>query len=491
MTERMRIGLGAVGVAVVTGILFNTYHGLSNDLLGIDAYFHLTLSRWITDHGLIHSLKWLPYTIYATEFIDDHLLFHLLLSPFTGSNLIAGGQLYAALMSSAVFVGFYLILATHGIRWPAVWTSALFLSCWTFLFRLCLVRAPSLSLLFLLLGCWMILDGKDRWLAPLGFLYTWSYGGFPLLILQTATACVAYQILGFHRWRALAWVIAGCAAGLVLNPYFPANIEFLWKSYTEIELGTFPHTLVAGNEDYPYAASTAVRKAWVVWALTFAVIGAFLVRPIQLTAASLFLFLFSIALLCLYLTARRFIEYWPPFAFLFAAFAIQHWWSAAPSRWRSALHSALWILIPILFGIGAYQTVTGMRGAREPSRSPLEYEGASNYLSSTVARDEIIFHSSWGDFPLLFYFNTHNRYIAGLGLHYLYLQDSNLYDTYVKVCNGDSERPAKTIVDGFGANYAFSRKTNQDFIGALDADPEAKRVFEDEHAIVFRLTAAH
>ncbi len=489
MTDRIRICLGAVGVTVITGILFATYLGLEDDLLGVDAYFHLTLSKWIANHGLVYNLTWLPYTIYGENFVDDHLLFHLLLIPFAGSDLIAGGQLYAALLSASVFGAFYLVLATHRIRWPSIWTSALFISSWTFLFRLCLVRAPSLSLLFLLVGCWLILEERDRWLAPLGLLYAWSYGGFPLLIVETFAACIAYQILGTRRWRTLGWVTAGCVAGLVLNPYFPANVEFLWQSYTEIELGSFPTSLIAGNEDYPYAASTAVRKAWIVWTLTFGVIVAYLVRPIQLTAASLFLFLFSIALLCLYLIAKRFIEYWPPFAFLFAAFALQHWWSAAPSRWRAVLHSYLWLLVPALIGLGTYQTVTGLLGAREPGRRPLEYEGASAYLSRTVARDEIIFHSSWGDFPLLFYFNTQNRYVAGLGLQYLYLQDSHLYDTYVQVCNGDAEDPVSTVISDFSSNYAFTRKSSEDFIVAMDADPGASRVYEDEHAIVFKLTA--
>jgi hypothetical protein len=84
---------------------------------------------------------------------------------------------------------------------------------------------------------------------------------------------------------------------------------------------------------------------------------AYLVRPVQVTPNGVFLFLFSILLLCLYLMVRRFIEYWPPFALLFVAFAFQHWWGAAPSRWRAHLHTGLWVVIPIVAMLGGYQTV--------------------------------------------------------------------------------------------------------------------------------------
>jgi hypothetical protein len=273
MTEQLRINLSAVGVAVVAALAFYSYHAISPDLIGIDGYFHTTFSRWIGDNGLVYAFEWLPFTIYADSFVDDHLLFHLLLAPFTGFGDILGGQIYATAIASAVFALFYLILANYGIRSAPVWTLGLGLSCYTFIFRLCLVRPPGLSLLILLIGCWLILDGRDRWLAPLGFIYALSYGGFPLLIMMAAVSRLAHQLYGSPRWRALGWASAGCAAGLILNPYFPENLVFLWKSYTQIELGNYPAGLVAGNEGYPYAASTAIRKAWIVWSITFGVIG--------------------------------------------------------------------------------------------------------------------------------------------------------------------------------------------------------------------------
>ena len=489
MTDRQGYPLRALGIALVTGLVFFLYHGLTDNLLGVDAYFHLRFSAIMAEQGLVRDFVWLPFTIYAENFTDDHLLFHLLLIPF--SDDLAGGQLYASLMAAAVFAVFYLLLAHHGIRWPSLWTLGLILSSSTFLFRLCLVRPPSLSLLFLLIGCWIILDGRDRWLAPLGLIYAWSYGGFPLLIVQAGVAAAAYAVYGQNRWRLLMWASLGCLAGVVLNPYFPQNLEFLWRSYTEIELGTFPPEVTAGNEDYPYASSTAVRKAILVWALTFAAILAYTIRPIQFTATSLFLFLFSIAMLCLYLLARRFIEYWPPFAVLFGAFALQHWWSAAPARWRSTLHSGMWLILPIVFAFSGHHVVTKMLDIREPGRPISLFKGAAGYLAKTAARGEIIFHSSWGDFPALFHLNPGHRYIAGLGLHYLYLHDAELHKTYKRVGNGDDKTPSQTIIDKFGARYAFSRGSRQDFIASMDADPNSERVYEDEHAIVFRLTSQH
>lgn len=486
---RLKPAYSTLLVAIAAGIATYAYQHQSPDLLGIDGYFHLKLSALIAENGLVHSLTWLPYTIYAETFVDDRLGFHLLLIPFIGDDPIAGGHLYASVLSAAVFAAFHWILASHDIRWPAAWTLGLAVSSMSFVFRLNLVRAPSLSLLLLLLGCWIILAGRDRWLLPLGFVFAWSYGGFPVLIAQAGIAAGVMWVEGEARWKVLGWTTLGCAAGVILNPYFPANVEFLWQSFTEIELGRFPAAVIAGNEDYPYATSTAVRKTLLVCVITFAAILAYLIRPIRLPQPALFLFLFSAALLCLYLVARRFVEYWPPFAFLFAAFALQHWWTAAPSRWRSRLRPILLVVVPIVCVFAGYHTVTGLQDARQPERSPAAYAGASDFLRATVARDTVIFHASWGDFPLLFFQNTNNRYIAGLGLHYLYLASPDLHATYTRLCAGDDPTPSATIVSAFGARYAFSRKTNPRLLASLDADTGTERVYEDQHAVVFRLAA--
>jgi len=118
--------------------------------------------------------------------------------------------------------------------------------------------------------------------------------------------------------------------------------------------------------------------------------------------------------------------------------------------------------------LGGYQTVENLLNTRVPSRPPAAYAGASKFLSSTVARDAVIFHSSWGDFPLLFHHNVQNQYISGLGQHYLYLKNQEAYETYVEICEGKANEPAATIIDRFGSHYAFSRKDQSRFIASLD-----------------------
>ena len=91
MTERTSITLSAAAVFIVSALGFYSYHAVSPDLIGIDGYFHSAFSRWIADNGLVYTFKWLPFTIYADGFVDDHLLFHLLLAPFTSLGSILGG----------------------------------------------------------------------------------------------------------------------------------------------------------------------------------------------------------------------------------------------------------------------------------------------------------------------------------------------------------------------------------------------------------------
>lgn len=489
MTETTRMRAVTAAVALATFLAVLAYQRMAPGLLGVDAYFHLRLSALIGSQGLIRDLAWLPYTIYSPVFVDDHLLFHLILAPFASGDPVAGGQLYAAIVAACVFACFTHLLLKREVPLPLLWTGLLLAGSTVFLFRLFLVRASGLSLLFLLAGCGLILARRDRWLGPVGFLYAWTYGGFPLLVVMAGAAWAAGLVSGENRWRAVAWAAAGCAAGLVANPYFPDNLGFLWRSYAEIEFGRFVVTGAVGNEDLPYAASTAVRKAPIAFLITFAAVLAFAIRPVQMSSETLFLFLFSTALLCLYFVSRRFVEYWPLFATLFGALAAREWWQAAPARWRSVVRIPLIAIAAFALLIGGYRTTLELGDIRTAGRGLDTYAGAADYLRRTAAGDAVIFHASWGDFPFLFYLNPGHRYIAGLGIQYLYLADRDRCLAYLDICNGDRDDPARAIADLFDAPYAFARRSQGGFIASMDDDPGASRVYEDDHAIVYRIAA--
>ena len=460
------------------------FHANSPALWGVDAYFHIKYSQILRTQGLIQNFPWLAFTIYTNDFADDHFLFHLFLVPFTFGNLITGAKVYASLVTISVFLFFFWLLQRHQIRHPFLWTLGLLFSSPIFFTRLSMARPSGLSLLFLLIGTALILEHKDRWLAPLAFLYVWLYGGFPLLLILVCIACgVSWAFTRKIRSGLFIACGLGTLAGLVLHPYFPNNIQFLYTSYTQIELGTFADPVLAGSEDYPYAASTAVRHTLLVWIILFLTLLVYLLQPKTLTPQSLLLFLFSIVLLCLYLKVRRFIEYWPPFALLFTAWALNP--VARSLDLRKQKYGA--IVFSLVLSVAAYHTYTRLFIDNTISNRPQAYRAAAQFLKENTAKNDIVFTADWDDFPHLFHYNDHNRYIVGLGLHYLYLYDPNLYAIWLHLSRGLHPTPALTILDTFGAHYVFSLKADTDFLEAFQKSEHIEMIYDDPKAQTYRI----
>lgn len=79
---------------------------------------------------------------------------------------------------------------------------------------------------------------------------------------------------------------------------------------------------------------------------------------------------------------------------------------------------------------------------------------------------DIIFHSDWDDWPMLFYHNDYNRYIVGLDTTFMYKFSKDLYKKWRDITWGDFVGdPYKIIKDDFGAKIVFIAKTD---VGIMD-----------------------
>ena len=67
-------------------------------------------------------------------------------------------------------------------------------------------------------------------LAPLAFIFTLTYDMFVLLILAVFiwVAVVGWTERRFE-WRPIVLVLAGTAAGFIINPYFPKNLHLFYE----------------------------------------------------------------------------------------------------------------------------------------------------------------------------------------------------------------------------------------------------------------------
>ncbi len=84
---------------------------------------------------------------------------------------------------------------------------------------------------------------------------------------------------------------------------------------------------------------------------------------------------------------------------------------------------------------------------------------------------ERVFQTDWDDFPRLFFYNTHNTYLAGLDPTYLQLYDRDLYDAWVEITRGKVEQPSQVILERFSARYIQTDLNHGNFLRQAAKDP--------------------
>lgn len=295
------------------------------DFLGRDAYYHLKMAKFISEGKFVFTeFPWSWFTVLRENFVDQHFLFHLLLAPFlVFGNFISpfvkggieegfflplyergafgdflGAKIATALFSSLAIFVFYLILKKNKIFGAFFWTILLLGASSGFIFRMNLVQAQGLALMWLFLGFLALSQKKYFWLLPISFFYSWTHGGFILILVMALIWCFVGSLnllrelrkrsrmnsgilnneasasnrkIGNchpagdrpkgeklrHWWRSLfmifkpLWfVLAGLILGILLHPYFPDILPFLKTQL--FETGPFAKIKV-GAEWYPYA----------------------------------------------------------------------------------------------------------------------------------------------------------------------------------------------------------------------------------------------
>jgi hypothetical protein len=194
--------------------------------------------------------------------------------------------------------------------------------------------------------------------------------------------------------------------------------------------------------------------------------------------------------------ARRFVEYFPPFALIFTAFA----WSPLLADPRPAGHQRLFALplgflqthIPLIvlslaIGLGLLRTLPVARARMEDLRPYDLYAGSAKWLAENTNEGELVFQTDWDDFPRLFYYNTYNTYLIGLDPTYLQMYDKELYDLWVPIVRGDVNQPSQFIANIFHARYVHTDLKHRSFIEQATKDPYMEMVYHDDQSAIFRI----
>jgi hypothetical protein len=357
---------------------------------------------------------------------------------------------------------------------------------------------------------------------PLMFAFVWTYSLFPLLFIAAViwTVIIAWNERRFE-WRPIVYAGAGLVLGNVINPYFPHNLGLFTEHLVEkFRIGS-DFEVSVGGEWYPYNGMELLMNFPV--ALLAMLMGYILFMPRngRLPEKATFFLMFVSILLAAQFRSKRFAEYFPPFAILFAAFSWHAFFSkrapelpedfrrdiepyldvAKPSErqaiWDAAKVATAWVVGILLlvfffynmrglhsFGYNEDGLVDTIRGNEDNDR----YARTMAWAKANIPPGERIFNCNWDDFPKLFFYDQTHSYVYGLDPNYLYSKDPDLYRTLLDVTNAKLEDPAPVIREKFGARFVFAdAKENNDLIAKLLDSGWAETAYEDDEARLIKI----
>lgn len=470
-----------------------------------DAFYHAKIGEMMGQGKLVLDFPWQQYSSLVDNYWDQHFLFHVFLGLFMKIfGAFAGIKLSTIFLCSGFIFIFGAILKLIDVRQAWIYSLILLFST-PLTFRLNLVKATPLSLIVLFLGIYLLYKKKYLWLFILSFIYVWTYGGFPLLLGIVGL----YAIINFiynkklkENLYLIGSVAGGMLAGLIANPYFPGNIYYFWQQFVQIGLINYQDKIGVGGEWYPYGLAKLISGAPIVCLLmvvSLFLFFYFLKRQKQINWLSLFLCLMFLGLT---LKSRRYVEYFIPFSVFFSALTLAPVMARLTvikvydgavrfvgASWFKAILVGGFILFAFFMvpAIYAGQFKENLKDLRR-GYDFYKFSDSMNWLKENSEEGDIVLHSDWDEFPILFFWNNENYYIVGLDPTFMYNYDEEKYWLWVNITLGkEKEDLYKKITENFNAKYVFLETDHKKMDANFRHSNGFELVYEDEEAKIYKL----
>jgi len=516
-TRTIGFVIGAIAIVVIMRQLqFSTDSICCGDY---DGYYHVKWSRllWesIKNKSFPPQFPWLPLTtLNAKDYVDHHLLFHIFQMPFVAfRDPRLGSKIGSVVFASLAMLSCYWLLIRYRVRYVLVWLIALLACSVPFLYRLNMAKAPPLAIIYLVIAIHLFFRRKSWPLVIVALLFTWTYDMFVLLIMATViwVVTIAWTERRFE-WRPLVWVLLGCGAGMVINPYFPHNFQLLYE-HVKIKLTLTEYTTKVGLEWYPYDSWEFLGNS--ALSCIAMVVGYIAFDPAERKKAQhpLFFLLFSTALMLMTARWKRIAEYWPPFAILFAGFSLQPWLAGARTHltrlppdvldelkpffdrdasWtkkitsdtRELMRTIAVATVALALSIFLFFNLRGAMDDIERAKPHDYYRSGAVWMRANIPRGEIIYNTNWDEFPRLFYFDETHYYVSGLDPTYLLDEHPDLARLSDRINLGQETDPGPLIRDRFGARYVFTDHEHDDFFTHARESGWFDIVYEDAECTI-------
>lgn len=493
-----------------------------------DSFYHMKMALLIRDGNLAQGFPWLSdYTILGDAYTDQHLLYHIFLIPFiTIFSPAIGIKIATVFLGAALITIIYWLLKREKIRF-AWFYSFLLLFVEPFMFRISLAKAPSVSIIFLIISLYCIFRFRVKAIFILSTIFVWAYGGFFLTVIfaglfgvvniifesrKNRFGGILKKFFSMHHQSLLKRIflgdelklvlasVAGVVIGLIVNPYFPNNLSYYWAQLVQIGIINYQNIIGVGGEWYPYAITELVPNTVFLFLILLAALVMFFVTIKKQNSKSTTLLILAIFFFILTLKSRRYVEYFVPFSMVFSAFALNPFLAKMdiskilkkiPSIYnsRKIVFTILFIYFIVTIPAIAIRDLKQERNSFENGIEYNKFESASVWLKNNTPKDSIVLHSDWDEFPILFYHNSHNRYIVGLDPTFMYVYDKDKYWKWVNITIGKVDDNLYDIIkQDFQGATVFLEKDHSAMDLNFQQDPHFKLVYEDTEAKIYQIS---
>lgn len=329
----------------------------------------------------------------------------------------------------------------------------------------------------------------------------------------SVVCCSFKSLFAKENIELISACLLGTACGLIINPYFPENIYFYWMQIVKIGLQNYQNILPVGAEWLPYNPinlvfdnfliffSWIIGSAWFFFSAKKTKNLSFSGQPVKTFA----LFLISVLFFFYTVKSRRNIDYFIPLAVLSGAFSLNNLivglpWKLYFNRFKKNRENlrfnlmvgltSLAILTLIIFSIfSVYKNIWIMKkNAFTEGANFNQLEGVANSLKETASPGEIIFHSSWGEFPSLFYHNHQNAYISGLDPTFAYIENKPLYWLWFNITTGKQKNNlAETIGNNFKSRFVFIGSDYKKIKPNFEENEKFEKTYEDKSGTIYKI----
>jgi len=469
-------------------LLFNIQYSYEG-IVGYDGYYHIKIAKNMGEKGVLSPDASLMYLPGGEQFVDHHYLYHILLIPFTFSNLIDGAKNSAIFFDMLLLMVLSYILIKLDVKNPYLWILVLFSLSETFIFRLSLPRATIPSLIILILAWYFMIKEKYIPLAGLSLLFPSFYGGYTAIFIPlSAVICSVYIRNKRFNYKVVITVISGVTLGNIINPFFPDNLKFIYLQTTAAGLFRVAR---GGSEWMSFAPEEFIRTQFAFIFLFLVTLYIAAIDDKKMNKEALSLFFISLPLIAISFFWRRFIELSVPFSLLFSATVFRDCTLdniTGFSKGGKKISSALVIFLTVFFSAGSYYTAkSATEEIKSDFRSPGRYSQGAKWIYEN-APGIPVYLTDWDDYPELYFYNSFNRYLIGLDPAFLYIYDKEMYKIWIEINAGKYKGDLKkAFTEVFKTPLIFTDNTHGDFVRYSSGYDWIKLRYSDSYCKIYSI----